>query len=298
MADLTLTNFHFQDLLKGFSKRLKDQGRSKSLYKSAMMHTEEFLWFLERMGVAHSRDITQHAVTRYFEYIGSRPNLRREGGLSSAYINKHRQVVLRFLEYVFNTKTGESGFSIPHIKNVSALKDVLSREEITLLYLSTDNAAEGITNRAMLSLLYGCGLRRGELHNLEVNDIDFNRSVIHISKTKTKRERQVVMSSKVQDHIEEYVYSAREQLLPPHSTEPYFLVSSRGYHMSIHNIIFRVKKMTKEAGIEKNITPHTFRHSIATHLLEEMSLEEVGNFLGHRSLDSTQIYTHIKEANQ
>jgi integrase/recombinase XerD len=298
MADLTLTNFHFQDLLKGFSKRLRDQGKSISHYQSAIMHAEEFLWFLERMGVAHSRDITQHAVTRYFEYINSRPNLRREGGLSSAYINKHRQGVLRFLEFVFNTKTGESGFSVPHIKNLSTLKDILSREEITLLYQSTDNSPEGITNRAILSLLYGCGLRRGELHNLEVNDIDFHRSIIHIKKTKTKRERQVVMSSKVQDHIEEYVYSAREQLLQAGSTEPYFLISSRGERMSIHNIIFRVKKMAREAGVEKNITPHTFRHSIATHLLTEMSLEEVGDFLGHRSLDSTQIYTHIKEANR
>ena len=292
-----IQQFQFQDALKGFSKRICDQGKSNSYVKSMSTHVAEFLQFLEQERIEQLKAITQKNIDAYFHYLEYRPNKRRAGGLSTSYINKHREAVLRFMEYTKGTKTGESGFYVPYLRHYTYEKDILSTAEVRLLYEATDNTLKGITDRAILSLLYGCGLRKGEAHNLEVNDIDFSRGLIRLDNTKTKNERDVVISPKVQTYLEEYLYNAREMMLPLNSNETHVLATELGRRMSIHTIPWRIKMMAERAGIKKNITAHGLRHSIATHLLEELSLEEVSHFLGHKHLDSTQIYTHIKEAN-
>lgn len=296
MKNLQVHNVHFLEVLEGFAKRLRDQGRPKSNAKTIVNQAREFLYCLENKGIDDIFKVTQQEVDDYITYLFNRPNRRKAGGLSIAYINKHREAVLRLLEYIHEKPLGESGFYIPHYKHQAQLKEILTVEEMVLVYQATDDTLTGITDRVMLSLLYGCGLRKGELHNLEVNDIDFGKGVIRLDNTKTKYERDVVMSPKVQQCLEEYLYNAREIMLPSHSTETHVMVTERGEKMSLATIPLRLKKLIARAGIKKNITPHGLRHSIATHLLEDLSLEEVAQFLGHRHLDSTQVYTHIKEA--
>lgn len=296
MKYLKIQTLEFQKAVDGFKKRLKDQGRPIVNVERAVTKVKEFLRYMEENGVDSLNKITQRKIEKYFQYLIMRPNLRRGGGLSASYINKHRDAILRFVEYIHERPMGESGIFIPIYKWKKRPKEILTVEEVTAMFQATDNTLMGITDRAILSMLYGCGLRRGELHNLELNDIDFARGVLRLDNTKTKHEREVVMSPRVVSCLEEYLYNARTIMLAPNSTETHVLVTEQGDWMDINTIPFRVKRMVKMAGITKNITPHSLRHSIATHLLGELTLEEVAQFLGHRNLDSTQIYTHLKEA--
>ena len=295
MKKLQLHNANFNQRLHDFVKRVNDQGVSNSGKQSLVNHTKEFLHFMEDRGLEYVSKITQKAIEDYFEYLQYRPNQRRGGGLHTNTINKHRESVLRFMEFLTDTKTGESGFYIRHLKPTPEVKEILTLEEVKAIYEATDNTLAGITDRCILSLLYGCGLRKREMYNLEVTDIDLVRGVIRLDNTKTKHQRDVVMSPKVQNCLEEYLYTAREIMLPPTVNVTHVVVTDRGRRMTLPTIHFRVKRMVKRAGIEKNVTAHGFRHSIATHMLGDLTLEEVGEFLGHKHLDSTQIYTHLKE---
>ena len=296
MTDLQVHNIYFLEVLEGFRKRLRDQGRPASNAKTLISQAKELLHYMENNEVGDIAGITQQKLEEYIEYLFHRPNKRRTGGLSVAYINKHREAVLRLLEYIYDKPMGESGYYFPHYKPDTKHIEILTIEEVSKVYKATDNTLVGITDRAILSLLYGCGLRRGELYNLEVTDIDFAKGLIRLDNTKTKYERDVIMSPKVQQCLEEYLYNAREIMLPMNSQVSYVIVTEKGTRMSLPTIPFRVKKMVANAGITKHIMPHGLRHSIGTHLLEQLTLEEVSAFLGHRHLDSTQIYTHIKEA--
>lgn len=102
------------------------------------------------------------------------------------------------------------------------------------------------------------------------------------------------MTKNIKQNLEEYIYSVREMLLPENSKESAFLLNNYGKRYSLQMIQLSVKKLAKQSGINKPISPHRLRHAIATHLLDELSLEEIALFLGHKNIDSTQIYTHIK----
>ena len=102
------------------------------------------------------------------------------------------------------------------------------------------------------------------------------------------------MFEKVQHHLEDYLYNARNMMLGTNSTETHLLVTQRGLRMCKGTITFRLNRMAEQAGIERSVHPHLLRHTIATHLLDLISLQDIADFLGHRCLDSTQIYTRIK----
>lgn len=295
MKNLTIHNPEFIECLNGFHRRMKDQGRKPNSCEALMNNVRELLHYMENNQVDSLKKITQQKVDQYFKHLSIRPNQRRVGLLSTAYINKHSEAVLRFIEYLEGVNIGQSRIFIRNLKSDTKERTVLSEEEVSLMFNSQDNSLVGLTNKAILALLYGCGLRRSELYNLEMNDLDMVRGVIRLERTKTKHHREVPMSSIVQHHLEQYLYNAREIMLPPGAPETHLLVTYRGRRMSIMTISYRVASLGEVAGIVKKVTPHMLRHSIATHLLGELTLSEVAEFLGHRHLDSTQIYTHLKE---
>ena len=155
----------------------------------------------------------------------------------------------------------------------------------------------------MLALYYGCGLRRQEGTELNVEDIDFAKGSIFISKSKTHNQRLVFMSDNIQKMLEDYIYNVREKIVCSEKSESAFLVSERGQRISVGTVTYILNKLVLETKnqviIEKKPSLHTLRHSIATHLLKQgMKLENIALFLGHRSLDSTQIYTHLSNQNE
>ncbi len=171
-------------------------------------------------------------------------------------------------------------------------KEILTIEEIRKLYAATDESLLGYRDRAILALFYGCGLRKREVERLEYSDICFESGLLHVKPGKNYCNRFVPMSSGVVRDLKDYGKFSRPYLAFVEVKR--YVVGLYGKAISGEQMRFRVKKMMKEANIDKNISLHNLRHSIATHLLQAgMSLEQIGLFLGHKSLDSTQIYAHI-----
>lgn len=295
MKHLKLYNIEFIEVLKAFHKRLTDQGRSQSSIESLTNRVKEFFYFLEETGTDSTAKITQKVINRYHAYLEERPNAQTGGTLSGKYIEKHGEAVIRLMEMLTNSKKRLSPFKFPLSPFDTNEIEILTEEEIQRVYSSIDNSRLGISNRLILSMLYGCGLRVGELATLEINDIDIVKSEIRLSNTKTKYERDVPMSPLVVKYLEEYLYYGRNLLIPKVEYETYLLLSLKGKTMSTQAIGKRVKQMINDAEISKNIHPHSLRHSLGTHLLGDLTLEEIAQVLGHRCLISTQKYTHLKE---
>ncbi len=154
-------------------------------------------------------------------------------------------------------------------------------------------------DRAMLSVYYGCGLRRNEGVHLSVDDINFDTRIIHMRKGKNYKERFVPLSKLGAKHLQEWIYNHRPQLVR-NQQEGRLFIGRIGKPMAGGSLYGRLKKLVvAEEDPElnsKEIGLHTLRHSIATHLFQNgMALQKIQRFLGHSSLKSTQIYTHLIE---
>lgn len=295
MKKLKLYSIEFIHYQKALKKRLTDQGKSESNCTILPNRLLEFFYFLEQREITSVNKINQKAILDYYDYLKKRPHIHTGQPITERYISKHSEAVLRFMEMLHNKPKGKSGYYFP-LKYVERKDvEVFTISEIEQIYATTDNTLYGITNRVILSLLYGCGLRKGELHTLELNDINFSQNEIRLRNTKNGYERDVPMSPTVVKYLEEYLYNARNFLLPESINETRVLIDLRGKAMTHRTIYQRVQKMIWETGIKKQASPHILRHSIGTHLVDYLSIQEIADFLGHRTINSTQQYIHLNE---
>lgn len=174
------------------------------------------------------------------------------------------------------------------------LPDTLSIEEIDAI-ISTINLSkpQGERNRAIIEVLYGCGLRVSELISLKISDLFFDEGFIKVT-GKGNKQRFVPIGSLTIKFIDIYRNEIRvHQVIKPNAQDTLFL-NRRGNELTRAMIFHIVKELTEKAGIQKNISPHTFRHSFATHLLENgADLRAIQQMLGHESITTTEIYTHL-----
>ena len=175
------------------------------------------------------------------------------------------------------------------------LPKFLPKEDVTLLldtaYKSGSN--EGQRDAVIMELLYATGLRVGELVSLDLQDVDLSESYIRCM-GKGSKERIVHLYPKALEELRRYLKSARIALLGHRRTEPSLFVNHRGDRLTRQWVWTILKPYGRKAGIEQNITPHTLRHSFATHLLQNgASLRHVQELLGHSSISTTQVYTHL-----
>ena len=174
------------------------------------------------------------------------------------------------------------------------LPDTLSFEEIEKIINAVDlSKPVGERNKAILETLYGCGLRVSELTNMKITNLYFNDGFIKII-GKGDKERLVPIDEVAQKHINIYLNNIRNHQTPKKGDEDILFLNYRGGKLSRVMIFLIVKELTKKAGIKKKISPHTFRHSFATHLIEGgANLRAVQEMLGHESITTTEIYTHL-----
>jgi integrase/recombinase XerD len=175
------------------------------------------------------------------------------------------------------------------------LPDTLAVEEIDQLIKAIDlSSAQGERNRAMLETLYGCGLRVSELTSLKISDLFFKEGFIKIT-GKGDKQRFVPIGDTTIKYIELYRKEVRvHQKIAPKAQDTLFL-NRRGNQLTRAMIFTIIKQLAAKAGINKVISPHTFRHSFATHLLENgADLRAIQQMLGHQSITTTEIYTHIE----
>jgi len=179
-------------------------------------------------------------------------------------------------------------------KLVRKLPDVLSFEEIESIIAAIDlSKPEGQRNKAILETMYSCGLRVSELTNLRVSNLFLDVGFIKVT-GKGDKERLVPIGTDAVKYMNIYRSTVRNQLRIKEGEEDIVFLNYRGSRLSRIMIFLMLKALAKKAGIEKNISPHTFRHSFATHLVEGgADLRAVQEMLGHESITTTEIYTHL-----
>ena len=186
-----------------------------------------------------------------------------------------------FYENILNKKFTEE---IPLVKKKLKLPVVLSKTDVNEIINKTEN----LQHKLILMFLYYAGLRLNEVRNLKWQDIDFDREIIHLKKTKGENERIVFLHQKLKNKLNKFKVHR----------EGFVFESNRGRKYSEETIQKIVKNASKMAGIKKKTTPHTLRHSFATHLLEAgCDIRHIQKLLGHKNLQTTQIYTHVANKN-
>lgn len=201
-------------------------------------------------------------------------------GKSHSYINQMINSIKFYYEIVLEMPN--RFYSIERPRKRERLPKVISLEEVQQIIESTNN----IKHRCIVSLLYSAGLRRNELLNLKITDIDSKRMVVNIRNSKGNKDRQTILSECVLLDLRKYFKEWRPR--------EYLFESPKGGKYSASSVVRIIQKSAKRAGIRKHITPHMLRHSFATHLLESgTDLRYIQVLLGHSSTRTTEIYTQV-----
>lgn len=296
MKRLTLENTRFIALREGYQAWLATMGYSESVVYYNPSYLNEFLYFLEQHQITSIENVDNETIQAYLEYLKHRKNIRRKGFISNTSLNSRIYVLEQFSQYLCKEFSLIIPIKIKRLAVQNRQRDILTQAEMEQLYQATESDYLGIRDRATLSLFYGCGLRSSEGIRLDLNDILFERKLIHVRRTKNRRDRLVPMTETVKNDLQNYLLYSRPYLHKK-QTGNHFLVSRRGHRPNGDGLRYRLLKLVETANIEMSgraIGLHSLRHSIATHFLQKgMKLEDIRQFLGHLSLESTQIYTHI-----
>ncbi len=307
MKNLPIKSPAYQYIESSFREWLDILGYAPSTIYQLPNEVREMLCWLETKGKTQITQITKPLIKEYYKQLKERPNQRLGGGLSNGYLNKHLQALYKFTDYL--RQSGK--LEIPHLgikweNDDSQEIEYLTQSEIKELYKQTYGYNENThlepfnaRDRAILTIYYGCGLRRNEGYHLDLSDINFDTKILHVRKGKNYKERFIPFNKTSSNYLQEYVYEARIKLTKSGKQNALF-ISQRGTRMNTQSMALRLRILQQRCeNIElqnKNIHLHVLRHSIATHLLQNgMSLEKISRFLGHNSLESTQIYTHLIE---
>lgn len=294
MKHLFLSNHHYQKLLEGFANFLAARGYSRSTCHNLPRHVREFLCYLEKQGRASLSQVGRAETQGFLQALQARPHYREGGNLSAAYLNKYLQALKRFAEYCQQMHQLPLSVSFPAFKQKPGPKTVLSPEEIQALYASCGRDALGLRDRAMLSLYYGCGLRRKEGEGLDLEDVQLEQNRIYVKAGKNGQGRWVPLLGRVKQDLAQYREQGRPRLQSYQESQA-FLLRCPGQRVGSQSLALRLKQLLLKSQVGQDAGLHSLRHSIATHLWEAgMPLVQVSRFLGHRSLESTQIYTHLR----
>lgn len=281
-------------LQAGFSEWLRILNFEPTSQRDMPKMLAEFLEYLENQNCNHPHEIQEAHLKSYLNHLHERPCKTKVGAISLNYIRKHLQVIKKFSRYL--TESGQESFTVKlRIKGkASNVKSILTTTEVTQLYDATKDDALGLRDRTMLTLYYGCGLRKNEGVKVDVRDILIEKDLVYVRKGKGHRERYVPLAASNKADLENYIQYARPYLVT-NKKDDALLLNINGKRLSGATAYERLQKLRAEARQKKAIGLHTLRHSIASHLLHSgMKLEQIQRFLGHSSLESTQIYTHLK----
>ncbi|MCB0729437.1 MAG: site-specific tyrosine recombinase XerD [Ignavibacteriae bacterium] len=279
-----------QDFLKEYLTILKVEknlsDNSISSYKTDLL---KLFNFFEDEKLTDFSQVTYSHITKFF-------NEQRAEGINSTTVSRYSSSIKGFFSFLLHQGYIEKNpaSKISSTKISRDLPSVLSFSEIeSILEKPNSKTKLGLRDKAILELLYSSGLRVSELLSLKVSDLFFNDEVIRVF-GKGSKQRVVPIGSSAIKWVTEYLTKIRPLLQKRMKSENIVFLNSRGSKLSRMAIWKIVKKYCDDAKIEKDVHPHTFRHSFATHLLEGgADLRAVQEMLGHSDISTTQIYTHI-----
>lgn len=312
MKSLELKNTSYIYLEQSFKEWLNIIGYSENTVNSWPVHVREFLYYLEQNNVTSIIQVTPQRTYHFINYIKSRKSPRTGTGLSTHSINKIINSINTFAKYINATDKHILDITPKSVALNTLERSILNKDELLKIYEATftphreNTTAIGQRDRAIIAIFYGCGLRKDEGTRLNIFDIDTYKGLVFVRKAKGNKQRYVPIAQKHLEDIKDYLENGRNWFLQSnsiintkqpiakkHSTDDEALfISQRGTRM--YSFYQRLEYLKDKAGIDKEFSTHTLRHSIATHLLQSgMKIEDIAKFLGHSSLESTQIYTHI-----
>lgn len=279
-----------ESFLKEYLAGLKlEKNLSENTINSYKSDLTSFLNFITQSGIDDLSDIKTTHISSFFKLL-------KDAGLNETSAARYFSSIKGFFKYLYRNEYIKTNpverISPPKISR--KLPEVLNVREINLI-LEQPNVKDtiGLRDKAILELFYACGTRISELINIKVNDLFLSEEVIRVF-GKGSKERLIPIGSSAIKWVIEYLKKSRPLLVKNIKSENYLFLNQRGTKFSRMGIWKIVRQYVKQAGIEKNVHPHTFRHTFATHLIEGgADLRAVQEMLGHSDISTTQIYTHI-----
>jgi len=268
----TIEEYHLSEIIEIQYKNLLE--KSELSYITKKNYLSDFMMFLKFFNYKHPNNITDIEIRKYLFHC--KENLK----LSTSYINN---LITTIKFYYLNTQKRkiETQYLL-RPKREKQLPTILSPNEIMRMINVTNN----IKHKNIIALLYASGLRRSELLNMQTKDIDFERDVITIKSGKGNKDRQTLLSENFKTILSEYLRIYNPKL--------FLFEGATGNRYGERSLEEIVKKSAKVSGITKRVTPHTLRHSFATHLLEQaVDIRYIQELLGHSSIKTTERYTHV-----
>lgn len=279
-------------LYKEYKNYLEVQkGLAGNTCENYLRDIERYAWFCQTvLKIATPMDVKLQDISGFLEFL-----------VDDAFLNEYslarnissvRSFHGFLLEEDYTKENPAALLNVP--KLTRKLPVIVHLHELEKMFEIPDMSTDlGVRNRAMLELMYSSGLRVSELTNLEQANIYFKEGFIRVF-GKGSKERLVPLGGSAQNYIELYLTSVRNHVVAARGDEDVLFLNRRGARLTRNMVFLIVKDAAKQAGIEKNISPHTFRHSFATHLIEGgADLRAVQEMLGHESITTTEIYLHL-----
>lgn len=282
-----------EDQLKDYMHYMMvEKGLSQNTIVSYERDLKSYMKYLQKV-----EQISSLAEVTRLHIIGFLQGLK-DASKSSKTIARHIASIRSFHQFLLRERVLERDPSV-HIETPQGerkLPKVLSVAEVeSLLDAPKQGGAFGLRDKAMLELLYATGLRVSELIQLDISDVHLTMGFVRCL-GKGRKERIIPLGNLAIEAVGRYIERGRRELLGKNATDALFL-NLRGERLSRQGFWKILKGLAKEARIEKELTPHTLRHSFATHLLENgADLRAVQEMLGHADISTTQIYTHVSKA--
>ncbi|GMA07982.1 tyrosine recombinase XerD [Tetragenococcus halophilus subsp. flandriensis] len=268
---------------------LIERGLSSNTRKSYQRDLEQYLAFLHEKEITDWQNVDRYTIVSFLQFLQNEKK-------SAATLTRMVTSLRRFHQFLRQERYTDHD-PMQHIdspKKKQKLPDTLSLSEVERLIEAPDTKKVlGIRDRAILEVMYATGLRVSELIGLKLNDLHLAMGLMQTT-GKGDKERIVPLGDMAIHWLETYLEEARPILCQKHPEEEYLFVNGHGTSLSRQGVWKNLKALVLKAGIMKNVTPHTLRHSFATHLLENgADLRTVQELLGHADISTTQIYTHI-----
>lgn len=265
-----------------------ERGLANNTLDSYNRDLNQFLGFLEKEKVEDVQKATRNMVMSYLLFLQKR-------GRATATVSRHLAALKSFYHFLLREKYIEKDptANLESPKLEKKLPRILAVKEVEMLLSQPVGAGPAtLRDKAMLELLYATGIRVSELIQLDLNHINIEMSYIRCF-GKGSKERIVPVGSFARRCVDEYLQKGRPKIIK-NKTEQALFVNQHGRRLTRQGFWKIIKKYARRAGISKAITPHTLRHSFATHLLENgADLRSVQEMLGHADITTTQIYTHL-----
>lgn len=294
----TIKGTDMQQHLDQFLSYLRvERGLAENTIKAYGRDLSKYLKFLEKQGINSLEKSNRQEITNYLMGL-KKPRYPEERGLSSASIARNLVAIKmfhRFLVaegYVRDDPTANMQSGMTSAWAWTRVPDVLTISEVNKLLKKTDNSPAGIRDRAIMELLYATGMRVSELISLKLADLNLEFGYVRCF-GKGSKERIVPFGKEALLWLKKYLEKVRPGLAKRKGASPLFL-TRMGRGFTRQGLWKLIKKYARRTRLEKKITPHTLRHSFATHLLQGgADLRSVQEMLGHSDISTTQIYTHV-----